>query len=132
MLTLNALVAADSVLVPLQTEYYALEGLSALLDTIEQIRISVNPAPPHRGPAAHHVRPAQQPVQRRLVEAGRAFRRQGVPHRDPAQRALAEAPSYGQSILLYDKNSRGSMAYLALAGEVTRRDAKQHHYAPKQ
>ena len=87
LLTLNALVAADSVLVPMQCEYYALEGLSALMGTIEQIRASVNPDLRARGHPAHHVRPAQQPVERGVRAADHALRRQGVPHRDPAQRA---------------------------------------------
>ena len=59
MLTVNALVAADSVLIPMQCEYYALEGLSALVTTIEQIRIAANPRLGDRGHPAHHVRPAQ-------------------------------------------------------------------------
>ena len=59
MLTVNALVAADSVLIPMQCEYYALEGLSALLSTVEQIRDAANPELCDRGHAAHHVRSAQ-------------------------------------------------------------------------
>ena len=58
MLTVNALVAADSVLIPMQCEYYALEGLSSLVDTIEQIRVAANPGLVDRGHPAHHVRSA--------------------------------------------------------------------------
>jgi chromosome partitioning protein len=106
MLTVNALVAAEGVVVPMQCEYFALEGLSSLLDTIEQIRISINP----------HIR---------LEGLLRTMYYRTV---IPRNVALAEAPSYGQSILKYSKNSRGSMAYLALAGEVLRRDAQRNHY----
>jgi chromosome partitioning protein len=128
MLTVNALVAADGVVVPMQCEYYALEGLSSLLDTIEQIRISVNPAIRLEGLLRTMYDPRNNlsnDVSHELVEhfGDRVYRTV-----IPRNVALAEAPSYGQSILKYQKNSRGSMAYLALAGEVLRRDAKQDHY----
>ena len=85
MLTVNALVAADSVLIPMQCEYYALEGLSALLSTIEQIRAAVNPGAGDRRHPAHDVRPAEQSRERGERAAHHAFRRQGVPHDHPAQ-----------------------------------------------
>lgn len=128
MLTVNALVAADGVMIPMQCEYYALEGLSSLLDTIEQIRISVNPQIRLEGLLRTMYDPRNNlsgDVSNELVEhfGDRVYRTV-----IPRNVALAEAPSYGQSILNYNKNSRGSMAYLALAGEVLRRDAKQNHY----
>jgi cellulose biosynthesis protein BcsQ len=95
MLTVNALVAADGVLIPIQCEYYALEGLSALLDTVEQIRASRNPRAAHRGHPAHHARPAQQPVESGLDAARDALQGAGLPQHRAAQRALAEAPSHG-------------------------------------
>ncbi|MDJ0881074.1 MAG: ParA family protein [Gammaproteobacteria bacterium] len=128
MLTVNALVAAHGVVIPMQCEYYALEGLTALLDTIEQIRISVNPRIKVEGLLRTMYDPRNNlsnDVSSELVEhfGDRVYRTV-----IPRNVRLAEAPSFGQPILQYDKNSRGSMAYLALAGEVLRRDAKQNHY----
>ncbi len=129
MLTVNALVAASGVVIPMQCEYYALEGLSALLDTIEQIRISVNPKIQVEGLLRTMYDPRNNlsnDVSSELIEhfGDRVYRTV-----IPRNIRLAEAPSFGQPILQYDKNSRGSMAYLALAGEVLRREAKQSHYA---
>ena len=128
MLTVNALVASNGVVIPMQCEYYALEGLSALLDTIEQIRISVNPGIKVEGLLRTMYDPRNNlanDVSSELIEhfGDRVYRTV-----IPRNIRLAEAPSFGQPILQYDKNSRGSMAYLALAGEVLRRDAKQNHY----
>jgi len=128
MLTVNALVAANGVVIPMQCEYYALEGLSALLETIEQIRISVNPRIKVEGLLRTMYDPRNNlsnDVSSELVEhfGDRVYRTV-----IPRNVRLAEAPSFGQPILQYDKNSRGSMAYLALAGEVLRRDAKQNNY----
>jgi chromosome partitioning protein len=128
MLTVNALVASSGVVIPMQCEYYALEGLSALLDTIEQIRISVNPEIKLEGLLRTMYDPRNNlsnDVSSELVEH---FGDQVYRTVIPRNVRLAEAPSYGQPILQYDRNSRGSMAYLALAGEVLRRDAKQDHY----
>lgn len=128
MLTVNALVASSGVLIPMQCEYYALEGLSSLLDTIEQIRVSVNPNIKLEGLLRTMYDPRNNlsnDVSSELVEhfGDRVYRTI-----IPRNVRLAEAPSYGQPIMQYDKTSRGSMAYLALAGEVLRRDAKQSHY----
>ena len=128
MLTVNALVAANGVVIPMQCEYYALEGLSSLLDTIEQIRISVNPDIRIEGLLRTMYDPRNnlsKDVSSELVEhfGDRVYRTV-----IPRNVALAEAPSYGQSILKYNRSSHGSMAYIALAGEVLRRDAKQGHY----
>jgi chromosome partitioning protein len=129
MLTVNALVASSGVLIPMQCEYYALEGLSSLLDTIEQIRLSVNPEIKLEGLLRTMYDPRNNlsnDVSNELVEH---FGDQVYRTVIPRNIRLAEAPSYGQPIMQYDKTSRGSMAYLALAGEVLRRDAKQNHYA---
>ena len=128
MLTVNALVAADGVVIPMQCEYYALEGLSSLLDTIEQIRVSVNPHIKLEGLLRTMYDPRNNlssDVSSELVEhfGDRVYRTV-----IPRNVSLAEAPSYGQPIMHYNKSSRGSMAYLALAGEVLRRDAKKDHY----
>lgn len=124
MLTVNALVAADGVLIPMQCEYYALEGLTDLLETIEQIRESVNPDIKLEGLLRTMYDPRNNlsnDVSSELVEH---FGDQVYRTVIPRNVRLAEAPSYGKPILQYDKNSRGSMAYLALAGEVLRRDEK--------
>ena len=125
MLTVNSLVAADGVVIPMQCEYYALEGLSSLLDTIEQIRINLNPDIRIEGllrTMYDSRNNLSNDVSSELVEHfGNRVYRTVIPRNV----SLAEAPSFGQSIINYDRNSRGSMAYLALAGEVLRRDAKQ-------
>ncbi len=127
MLTVNALVAANGVVIPMQCEYYALEGLSSLLDTIDQIRISVNPDIKLEGllrTMYDSRNNLSNDVSSELVEHfGDKVYRTVIPRNI----RLAEAPSFGQPILQYEKSSRGSMAYLALAGELLRRDAKQDH-----
>ncbi len=128
MLTVNALVAANGVVIPMQCEYYALEGLSSLLDTIDQIRISVNPDIKLEGllrTMYDSRNNLSNDVSSELVEHfGDKVYRTVIPRNI----RLAEAPSFGQPILQYEKSSRGSMAYLALAGELLRRDAKQDQH----
>lgn len=128
MLTVNALVASSGVVIPMQCEYYALEGLSALLDTIEQIRVSVNPGIKLEGLLRTMYDPRNNLANDVSSELVEHFGDQVYRTVIPRNIRLAEAPSFGQPILQYDKNSRGSMAYLALAGEVLRREAKQSHY----
>ena len=122
MLTLNALVAADSVMVPMQCEYYALEGLSALMHTIEQIRSSINPELQIEGLLRTMFDPRNNlanEVSDQLIEhfGEKVFRTM-----IPRNVRLAEAPSFGKPALFHDKESRGALAYLALAGEMIRRD----------
>lgn len=125
MLTLNALVAADSVMIPMQCEYYALEGLSALLDTVEQIRDAVNPALEVEGLLRTMFDPRNNlaiDVSRQLIaHFGDKVYRTVIPRNV----RLAEAPSHGIPALVYDRASRGAVAYLALAGEILRRYEKQ-------
>ncbi len=122
MLTVNALVAADSVLVPLQTEYYALEGLSALLETIEQIKASRNPGLRLEG----ILRTMHDPRNRLAYEVSsqliRHFNDDVYRTVVPRNVRLAEAPSHGLPAMLYDKSSRGAVSYLAVASEMLRRD----------
>jgi chromosome partitioning protein len=122
MLTVNALVAADSVLIPMQCEYYALEGLTALVDTIEQIRANANPALHIEGILRTMFDPRNNlanEVSGQLIEHfGERVYRTLIPRNV----RLAEAPSYGQPALIYDRESRGALAYLALAGEMLRRE----------
>ena len=122
ILTVNALTAADSVLIPMQCEYYALEGLSGLMNTIEQIRDSVNSKLEVEGILRTMFDPRNNlsnDVAAQLIEhfGDRVFRTI-----IPRNVRLAEAPSYGVPAMLHDKDSRGALAYLALAGELIRRD----------
>ena len=125
LLTLNALTAADSVFIPIQCEYYALEGLSALLETVEQVRGAVNPGLRIEGLLRTMYdarnRLATQ-VSEQLVEH---FGDQVYRTIIPRNVRLAEAPSYGLPIIKYDKTSRGAIAYLALAGELLRREQER-------
>ena len=122
MLTVNALTAADGVLIPMQCEYYALEGLSSLLRTIEQVRDSVNPDLEMYGILRTMFDPRvnlSNEVSMQLIEH---FDRKVFRTVVPRNIRLAEAPSFGLPVLLHDRSSRGAIAYLALAGEVLRRE----------
>jgi chromosome partitioning protein len=130
MLTVNALVAADSVLIPMQCEYYALEGLSALVATIQQIRGTANPRLEIEGILRTMFDPRNNlanEVSRQLIaHFGDKVFRTVVPRNV----RLAEAPSFGKPVLFHDKESRGALAYLALAGEMIRREEELHPRAP--
>ena len=125
MLTVNALAAAHGVLIPIQCEYYALEGLSALLDTVEQVRVAVNPELEIEGLLRTMYdarnRLATEVSTQLLQHFGDKVYRTIIPRNV----RLAEAPSHGLPVLRYDKGSRGAAAYLALAGELIRREAEQ-------
>ncbi|MGR9072133.1 MAG: ParA family protein [Gammaproteobacteria bacterium] len=122
MLTLNALVAADSVLIPMQCEYYALEGLSALMDTLRNIQETVNPGLQLEGILRTMVdnrsRLAQDVSKQLITYFGKKVFRTCIPRNI----RLAEAPSHGVPVRSYDKSSRGALAYIALAGELMRRE----------
>jgi chromosome partitioning protein len=125
LLTLNALTAADSVIVPMQCEYYALEGLSALVETIEALRAHLNPALEIEG-----VLRTMFDIRNNLANAVSAELTEHFGDRVfrtivPRNVRLAEAPSHGQSIVGYDRTSRGGVAYLGLAGEVIRRQEER-------
>ena len=121
ILTVNALVSATGVLVPMQCEYYALEGLSALLDTVEGIRVSANPQLQIEGllRTMYDARNSlSRDVSRQLIQYfGDKVYRTVVPRNV----RLAEAPSHGLPVTLYDRGSRGSLAYQALASEMRKR-----------
>lgn len=120
-LTLNALVAADSVLIPMQCEYYALEGLAALLSTIEQVRDSVNPRLQIEGVLRTMYDGRNRlcsEVSKQLLEHFNSKIYRTV---IPRNVRLAEAPSHGLSALQYDKTSIGAAAYMVLASEVMNR-----------
>jgi chromosome partitioning protein len=125
MLTVNALAAADGVLIPMQCEYYALEGLSALINTVEQVRDSVN--------ANLEIYGLLRTMVDSRINLSQEVSEQLVSHFDdkvfrtvvPRNVRLAEAPSFGKPVLFHDRKSRGALAYLALAGEVIRREEER-------
>ncbi|ASQ47385.1 ParA family protein [Legionella clemsonensis] len=117
-LTINALVAADSVLIPMQCEYYALEGLAALISTIEQVKASVNPRLHIEGLLRTMYDARNRlcsEVSKQLLEhfSNKVYRTV-----IPRNIRLAEAPSHGMPALQYDKTSPGAAAYMVLAAEV--------------
>ena len=122
MLTLNALVAANSVLIPMQCEYYALEGLSSLMSTVNSIRDKVNPGLHLEGILRTMVDTRStlcKDVSDQLIQyfGDKVFRTN-----IPRNIRLAEAPSHGVPVMAYDKASRGAIAYIALAGEMIRKE----------
>lgn len=121
MLTVNAMVAAQGVLIPMQCEYYALEGLSALVQTINKIQSSLNPELAIEGILRTMYDPRNSLTTDVSSQLTQHFGDKVYTTVIPRNVRLAEAPSYGLPILNYDKNARGAMAYLALAGEVNRR-----------
>lgn len=118
LLTLNGLCAAKSVMIPMQCEYYALEGLSDLVNTIRKVRVSLNPELEIEGLLRTMYDPrnalAQQVSEQLLEHFGDKVYRTMIPRNV----RLAEAPSYGLPVLYHDKLSKGTQAYLALAGEL--------------
>lgn len=121
MLTLNALIAADGVIIPMQCEYFALEGLAALTQTIDRVAATANPNLHIAGILRTMFDPRNtlaNDVSRQLIEHfGDAVLNTIVPRNV----RLAEAPAHGLPVLQYDKSSRGALAYLALASELVRR-----------
>lgn len=118
MLTLNALVASDGVLIPIQCEYYALEGLSALLDTVKKIQKSVNSGLRVEGILRTMHDPRNNLANEVSTQLITHFTDQVYRTIIPRNVRLAEAPSHGLPAMLYDRSSRGAISYLALASEV--------------
>ena len=122
MLTVNALVAANAVIIPVQCEYFALEGISALVETVEKIRKFLNPALHIEGVLRTMFDPrnnlANEVSQQLLSHFGARVYQTVIPRNV----RLAEAPSHGLPALVYDKASAGALAYLTLAGEMLRRE----------
>lgn len=125
MLTVNALSAADGVIIPMQCEYYALEGLAALMSTIEQIRETINPELKISGILRTMYDPRNSLTKDVSEELEEYFGDQVFKVAIPRNVRLAEAPSHGMPALYYDKSSRGALAYLALAGEIVRRNKQK-------
>ncbi len=124
MLTVNAMAAADSVIVPMQCEYYALEGLTALMDTISQLAAIVNPDLKIEGILRTMYDPRNRLANDVSEQLKHHFGDKVYRTVIPRNVRLAEAPSFGSPVMYYDKSSSGAKAYLALAGEMLRRSDK--------
>jgi chromosome partitioning protein len=118
LLTLNALVAADAVLIPMQAEYFALEGITELLDTVERIRGSFNPELAIEGVVLTMLDERTNLAQQVTAELKRFFGEKLCATTIPRNIRLAEAPSHGKPALLYDPRSRGAEGYIRLAKEI--------------
>lgn len=121
ILTLNALVAADSVLIPLQCEYLALEGVAKLLQSVDRVRSHMNPRLTVEGLLLTMFDARNKLSSQVAQEVREHFRDQVFQTVIPRNVRLSEAPSYGKPALLYDINSRGAMSYLQLADELLKR-----------
>jgi chromosome partitioning protein len=124
LLTLNALVAADGVLIPMQAEYFALEGVSELLDTIERIRVELNPALVVDGVVLTMFDERTNLAQQVAEELKKHFGDKLCTTTIPRNIRLAEAPSHGLPALVYDVRSRGAESYIRLAKEILDRQAR--------
>lgn len=122
MLTVNALTACDGVIIPMQCEYYALEGLSALVETINTIQAALNPKLKIEGILRTMYDPRMSLTGEVSAQLAEHFGDRVYRTCIPRNVRLAEAPSFGTPVLTYDKQSKGALAYLALAGEILRRN----------
>ncbi len=125
LLTLNALTAADAVLIPLQCEYYAMEGLAQLLSTIEVVQHSLNKKLEVEGIALTMFDQRANISHQVADEVRRVFPKLVFDAVVPRNVRLAESPSFGKPVLLYDIRSKGCEAYLQLSREVVKRDARR-------
>jgi chromosome partitioning protein len=122
LLTINAMAAADAVLVPLQCEFFALEGLSQLLHTVEQVRSSLNPHLSIQGVVLTMFDPRNNLASQVMRDVRQFMGAKVYETVIPRNVRVSEAPSHGKPVLLYDLNCAGSQAYLRLASEVIRRE----------
>jgi chromosome partitioning protein len=118
LLTLNALVAADSVIIPVQCEYYALEGLGLLTKTLRRVRGSFNPDLDIEGIILTMFDPRNNLAQEVAREVRKHFGDKVYQTIIPRNVTLGEAPSYGKPVILYDIRSKGAQSYLSLAKEI--------------
>jgi chromosome partitioning protein len=123
ILTVNALVAAHRVLIPIQCEYYALEGLTALLNTVRRVQQTANPGLEIEGLLRTMYDPRNNLSTQVAAQLLAHFDDKVYRTQIPRNVRLAEAPSHGQPALQYDRASRGAIAYMALASELLRREA---------
>jgi chromosome partitioning protein len=122
LLTLNALTAADTVLVPLQCEYYAMEGLSQLLNTIELVRQALNPTLAREGILLTMFDPRNKLCHQVADDVRAHFNEEVFAVVIPRNVRLSESPSFGKPVILYDVTSKGATAYLALADEIIKKN----------
>ena len=122
LLTLNALVAADTLLVPMQCEYYALEGISMLLKTFNLIKSSYNPSLEIEGILLTMYDPRNTLAHQVTEELGKHFADKVYKTRIPRNITLAEAPSHGKPVILYDIRSKGAQSYIELAKEIIKNE----------
>lgn len=122
LITVNALTAADSLLVPIQCEYYALEGLSQLVNTVRTVKRLYNPYIEMEGVVLTMFDGRLNLTQQVVAEVKRCFPKKVYSTVIPRNVRLSEAPSYGQPVIYYDKASRGAAAYTALAEEFAQRN----------
>ncbi len=125
LLTVNAMVAAQAVMIPMQCEYYALEGLTALLNTIRKIRETLNPSLEIEGLLRTMYDPRNNLDNEVSAQLKAHFGDKLYRTVIPRNIRLAEAPSHGKPVIGYDMQSKGAQAYLALAGEMLRREETQ-------
>jgi chromosome partitioning protein len=123
LLTLNALVAAHGVIIPVQCEYYALEGLSLLMQTLSMVRSSFNPGLEIEGIVLTMFDPRNALSHQVEAEVRKHFQDLVYDSVIPRNVALAEAPSYGKPVLLYDIKSKGAQSYIELAKEILNEDS---------
>ncbi len=121
LLTLNAFTASDAVLIPLQSEFYALEGLGQLLDTIKRVKSSFNPALRIKGILLTMYDGRTNLAQHVVEDARKYFKDMVFKTKIPRNVKLGEAPSYGLPVILYDKQSLGSKSYMAFTREFLKR-----------
>jgi chromosome partitioning protein len=129
LLTLNALVAADSVLIPLHCEYFALEGLAELVATLRRVRAVLNPALDIEGVLLTMYDERTNLGQQVARDVRQFFKEKTFDTVIPRNVRLGEAPSHGLPVVLYDAKSKGAEAYLALAREMLARDARKAGHA---
>ncbi len=121
LLTLNALTAADSVIVPLQSEFFALEGLGQLLETIKRVKMSLNPSLRIEGILLTMYDKRTNLARQVVEDAEKYFKEMIFKTKIPRNVKLAEAPSYGMPVISYDASSPGAKSYLALVKELLNR-----------
>jgi len=124
MLTVNGLVAADAVLIPMQCEYYALEGLSDLVETLRKVRAHLNSRLEIEGLLRTMYNPQSTLTQQVSAELERHFGDKVYQTIVPRNVRLAEAPSYGKPVMAFDKNSKGAQSYMNLAEEILARSQR--------
>ena len=133
MLTVNGLVAAQAVMIPMQCEYYALEGLTDLVATLKLVRANLNPRLEIEGLLRTLYDPRSTLTQQVSGELVEHFGSKVYTSIIPRNVRLAEAPSYGKPVIAFDKQSRGAQAYMALAQEIIgRRDGATSRVVPQE